>query len=65
MNENSELDARIVFGDNKPDHRILNAALSLSVEFKDRKVILVSKDVNLRLKAKALNLSARTFSPAR
>ncbi|NVO19609.1 MAG: PhoH family protein [Bacteroidetes bacterium] len=61
MNENSELDARIVFGDNKADHRILNAAISLSVEFKDRKVILVSKDVNLRLKAKALNLSAEDF----
>jgi len=61
MNENSELDARIVFGDNKPDHRILNAALSLSVEFKDRQVILVSKDVNLRLKAKALSLAAEDF----
>ena len=61
MNEKSELDARVVFGDNKPDHRILNAALSLSVEFKDHKVILVSKDVNLRLKAKALNLSAEDF----
>lgn len=61
MNENSELDARVVFGDNKPDHRILNAALSLSKEFPDRKVILVSKDVNLRLKAKALNLSAEDF----
>ncbi|MBK7173316.1 MAG: PhoH family protein [Bacteroidales bacterium] len=61
MNESSELDARVVFGDNKPDHRILNAALSLSVEHKDCKVILVSKDVNLRLKAKALNLSAEDF----
>lgn len=61
MNEQSELDARVVFGENKPDHRILNAALSLSKEFPDRKVILVSKDVNLRLKAKALNLAAEDF----
>jgi len=61
MNESSELDARLVFGDNKPDHRILNAALSLATEYKDCKVILVSKDVNLRLKAKALNLSAEDF----
>ncbi len=61
MNEKSDLDARIVFGDNKADHRILNAALSLTQEFKDRKVILVSKDVNLRLKAKSLNLAAEDF----
>jgi len=61
MNEKSDLDARVVFGDNKADHRILNAALSLTQEFKDRKVILVSKDVNLRLKAKSLNLAAEDF----
>lgn len=61
MNESSELDARVVFGDNKADHRILNAALSLSNEHPECKVILVSKDVNLRLKAKALNLSAEDF----
>jgi PhoH-like ATPase len=61
MNENSEVDARVIFSDNKPDHRILNAALSLVQEFKSHKVILVSKDVNLRLKAKALNVAAEDF----
>ncbi len=61
MNERSELDARQIFDDNKPDHRILNAALSLVQEYPDRKVILVSKDINLRLKAKSLNLTAEDF----
>lgn len=61
MNERSMLDARLIFDDNKPDHRILNAALSLSQEYPDRKVILVSKDINLRLKAKSLNITAEDY----
>lgn len=61
MNEQSKTDARSVFGDNKPDHRILNAALKLKEEHPDRKVILVSKDINLRLKAKSLDLTAEDF----
>ena len=46
MNEQSELDAVKVFGENKPDHRILNAALITIAENPDKKVILVSKDIN-------------------
>jgi PhoH-like ATPase len=61
MNEQSKTDARAVFGDNKPDHRILNAALKLKEDHPGRKVILVSKDINLRLKAKSLNLTAEDF----
>jgi PhoH-like ATPase len=61
MNESSELDAREVFGDNKPDHRILNAALVMTRDFPDRKVILVTKDINLRLKAKSLDIPAEDF----
>lgn len=61
MNEKSKKDARGVFGEDKPDHRILNAALKLKEDYLDKKVILVSKDINLRLKAKALNLQAEDF----
>ena len=61
MNENSKRDARKVFGDSKPDHRILNAALKLKEDHPEKKVILVSKDINLRLKAKSLNLNAEDF----
>ncbi|MEI6455506.1 MAG: PhoH family protein [bacterium] len=61
MNEQSELDAVKVFGENKPDHRILNAALIMAAENPNKKVILVTKDVNLRLKAKSLNINAEDF----
>jgi PhoH-like ATPase len=61
MNESSELDAREIFGDNKPDHRILNAALVMERDYPDRNVILVTKDINLRLKAKSLDLQAEDF----
>lgn len=62
MNERNEMmDARKIFDDNKPDHRILNAAIGLVQEYPDRKVILVSKDINLRLKAKSLNITAEDF----
>ncbi len=50
-----------IFGGYKNDHRILNAALILSQQFPERKVILVSKDINLRIKAKALGLQAEDY----
>ncbi|MBF36558.1 MAG: ribonuclease [Crocinitomicaceae bacterium] len=59
-NENLGADAVKIFG-NKNDHHILNAALTLTQTAKDSKVILVSKDINLRLKAKALNITAEDF----
>jgi PhoH-like ATPase len=59
---NGSLDANKIFNEDKADHRILNSALSLQKEEKDRKVILVSKDVNLRLKAKALGLHAEDYT---
>jgi PhoH-like ATPase len=61
MTANSKVDAAIVFGEDKPDHRILNAALQLQEEEKSKRVILVSKDINLRLKAKSLGLSAEDY----
>lgn len=61
MNEKSELDAVKIFGENKPDHRILNAAIVLAKENPTKKVVLVTKDINLRLKAKSLSIPAEDF----
>jgi len=56
-----KVDAEAVFNDNKADHKILNTVLHLQSTEKDAKVVLVSKDINLRLKAKGLNLSAEDY----
>lgn len=63
MNETPEngLNAIRIFGDDKPDHRILNAAICLTEEKPSHKIIVVSKDVNLRIKAKSLNIPAEDF----
>ncbi len=62
MNQNTpKLDATKIFGDSKADHKILNAAISLSEEFPDKSIILVTKDINLRLKAKSLNILAEDY----
>jgi PhoH-like ATPase len=55
------LDAEKVFGERKGDHRILNAALSLKKDFPDRRVVVITKDVNLRIKAKSLEIPAEDF----
>ncbi len=55
------VDATKVFQDGKNDHQILNAALTLQRQNKDRKVVLVSKDIALRLKAKSLNIIAEDY----
>ncbi len=54
-------DAEKIFGEGKFDHRILNAALSLQEQHPLKKIVLVSKDICLRLKAKALNLYAEDY----
>jgi PhoH-like ATPase len=46
----------------KPDHRILALADELRGKRRDRQVILVSKDVNLRIKAKSLGLPAEDYT---
>lgn len=61
MDSDSTLDATQVFNDGKNDHRILNAALTVQEQEPSRKVILVSKDINLRLKAKSLELTAEDY----
>ncbi len=48
--------------DDSPDHRILSAALTLRDEARDRLVVLVTKDTNLRMKAKAFGLTAQDYN---
>lgn len=62
MEENpTEQNAETLFSQGKFDNRILNSALVLKEENPKHKVILVSKDICLRLKAKALGLHAEDY----
>jgi PhoH-like ATPase len=58
---NGNVDAEKVYGAHKADHKILNVAISLQDEFPKRQVIMVTKDINLRIKAKALNIKAEDY----
>lgn len=53
--------AELIFGSEKPDNRILNAAITLKHTYPGKHVILVSKDICLRLKAKSLDLEAEDY----
>jgi len=57
----ADLDAEHIYGGHKADHKILNVALRLQKEYPNRPVIMVTKDINLRIKAKALNILAEDF----
>lgn len=55
-----------VFRDDTPDHRVLSVALDYKDKLKNKsQVILVSKDVNLRMKAKALGIPAEDYTTDR
>jgi len=57
---------REIFREDTPDHRILNSAYELSLKHGEkRQVALVSKDVNLRMKAKAVGIQAEDYTTDR
>jgi PhoH-like ATPase len=59
-----ELDPRLKasFFQDSPDHRILNTALALQGQAGSRRVMLVTKDTNLRMKAKSVGLPAQDYT---
>ncbi len=59
--EIKDQDATVIYGDAKADHKILNAALSLKERLPDKEIVMVTKDINLRLKAKALAVVAQDY----
>lgn len=58
-------DATKIFESKKNDHLILNVAIELKNKNTKQKVVLVSKDINLRLKAKALSILAEDYKHGR
>ncbi|ASS50691.1 MAG: phosphate starvation-inducible protein PhoH [Candidatus Fluviicola riflensis] len=55
------IDAEEMYGSGKNDHKIINATLAIKEEDAKREVILVTKDINLRIKAKALGIHAEDY----
>jgi PhoH-like ATPase len=47
---------------NTPDNNILATALSLQDDYPDKRVVVVSKDINLRIKATVLGIRAEDYS---
>ena len=56
-----EKDAIGLFNSNKNDHLILNSALRYKEKQPKKQVILVTKDINLRIKAKAIGIDAEDY----
>ncbi len=56
-----EINAEYVYSVGKNDHKIINAALFLKETETNREVVLVTKDINLRIKAKALGIAAEDY----
>lgn len=61
MHTDAKLNAEKIFEEKKPDHKILNTTIYLQEKYPNRKVILVTKDINLRIKAKSLNILAEDY----
>lgn len=55
------VDAEVVYGVGKNDHKIINATLAVKEQEPKKEVILVTKDINLRIKAKALGILAEDY----
>lgn len=62
MHTSAKLDAEKIFGEKKADHKILNSAIYTAETNPTKKVILVTKDINLRIKAKSLNMHAEDYT---
>lgn len=57
----SGLNAEEIYARGKNDHKIINAALHLKEQLPKSEITLVTKDINLRIKAKALGVSAEDY----
>jgi len=63
IDTNSTIDGKVkeAFSERIPDHIILNTTERYAAKFPNRRVVLVSKDVNLRMKAKSLGVLAEDY----
>lgn len=60
-NHPHNLDAESVYSSSKNDHKIINSALCVKENEPKTEVVLVTKDINLRIKAKALGIQSEDY----
>jgi PhoH-like ATPase len=63
VDANVKRDAKLgeIFSEDRPDHRIIWLAYNLASEYGKGRVFLVSKDINMRMKAKSLGIRAEDY----
>ncbi len=63
VDANIKRDERLgqIFWEDRPDHRIISLAFNLVSEYGKDRVFLVSKDINMRMKAKSLGIRAEDY----
>ncbi len=63
VDANIKRDARLgeIFWEDKPDHRIISLVFNLASEYGKDRVFLVSKDINMRMKASSLGIRAEDY----
>jgi PhoH-like ATPase len=60
-NHPHDLDAENIYSPGKNDHKIINSALCVKEKEPKTEVVLVTKDINLRIKAKALGILSEDY----
>lgn len=60
-NTNMKEQVTEVFPEKTPDHRILSTVLEIAERYPKTKAILVTKDINLRMKARSIGLMAEDY----
>jgi PhoH-like ATPase len=61
LHRETDSELKTSFDERKNDNKIILAALSLQKKFKMKRVVLVSKDICLRVKAKSLGLESEDY----
>jgi PhoH-like ATPase len=62
INDGYDQKVRQAFPDRLPDHRILSCAMQVAEQNREQKTILVSKDINMRMKARALGIPVEDYN---
>ncbi len=62
VNHNWHPDVEATFQEDNADHRIINCAYKLTQDHPEKEVVLISKDTNMRLKARSLKIIAEDYT---